>query len=94
MNRKKKVNYVLELLMWIVFGVTAYFIGSHRGYNNGMADMFYATIDTVQNIVNRQLKDNENIVTDLTLEGRDTVRYILTRKTMEDFINENKSNRK
>lgn len=94
MNKKRIINYLLHLAMWLVFGFTAFQIGHHRGKQAGMAGMFYATMDTVQGIVNRQLRENDEIVTDLTLEGRDTIRYILTRKTMEDIINEDKGNSK
>lgn len=69
---------ISDLLVWSSLG---FVIGYNKGRDKGQAEMFYATCDTILDIMGRQTRSDTS-VSKLVLVNPDTNIFILSRKTV------------
>lgn len=78
------MKLLLVLAIAVIFTISFWFsyrTGYERGWDKGANDLFFATIDTVQKICEKQLK-SDTTTTALNLISKDTITYYLSRKTI------------
>lgn len=80
-KHKELVFVTIAIIVLLIVSKFSYNHGLKKGWDIGADQVFKATVDTFQTIMNKQLKSDTSI-TELILENPDTSIYFISRKTL------------
>lgn len=72
---------IIKIIIALILFIFSIFSSYKIGFNNGLDKMFFAVTDTIQTIINNQIKSDTS-VTELIIINPDTNVYYLSRKTV------------